>query len=205
MGISIEAHCRRTLRGNVLWILYIKSKPRVSAFHQKIARVESFDKHRIKTSFTLLPSAKCSQKIDGCFQLARNTSAPHLDTEFDKENARRSGGLDCSPETLKKLLGGATRLSPTTRPTVIRKPYDQPRAPEVIRSEHPIRIPITPFRQLNQNVDTDYAAAALQHAREQRSASHAVDPNTPLTPDRSFDEKERIFARNTAARQVGGV
>ncbi|KAI6210123.1 RNA polymerase II-associated factor 1-like protein [Aphelenchoides besseyi] len=157
-------------------------------------------------------------------RLTRNTSAPHLETEFDKENARRIG-IDYSPEALKKMLNGFNtqkrdfgQHSPN-RPQVIRKPYEQPRGPELARhqqdsTQQPIRIPITtttrpiqPLRQQNgQQFDRDYADEALRQAREHRSASHAVpadlmQQHTPTSADRSFDEKERLFERNASARQ----
>ncbi|KAI6204645.1 RNA polymerase II-associated factor 1-like protein [Aphelenchoides besseyi] len=157
-------------------------------------------------------------------RLARNTSAPHLETEFDKENARRIG-VDYSPEALKKMLNGFNTPKrdfgqhSLNRPQVIRKPYDQPRGPELARhqqdpTQQPIRIPITtttrpiqPLRQQNgQHFDRDYADEALRQAREHRSASHAVpadlmQQHTPTSADRSFDEKERLFERNASARQ----
>ncbi|KAI6240812.1 RNA polymerase II-associated factor 1-like protein [Aphelenchoides fujianensis] len=158
-------------------------------------------------------------------RLNRNTSAPHLDTEWDKENARRVG-LDYSPHALKKMLGdfgqqtrGNVGQPSPQRPQVIRKPYDQPRAPDVQAARYappaaePVRIPITssrvgqPLRPANgQQLDRDYADEALRQARAHRSASHAVPADqfaqhSPATPDRSFDEKERMFERNASARQ----
>ena len=101
---------------------------------------------------------------------------------------------------------------PTIRPIVIRKPYDSgpPATQQHYPQQQPIRIPVStqqqqPFRPLNQNLPADdaYADQALRQAREHRSASHAINMlPSPLTPERSFDDKDRMFERSATARQV---
>ncbi|KAI6192356.1 RNA polymerase II-associated factor 1-like protein [Aphelenchoides bicaudatus] len=141
----------------------------------------------------------------------RNTSAPNLESDYNKENARRYYGdpLDYSPDALKRLLDGpksglgqgiapSGRQPPHTqhqRPVVIRKPYASDPQPPVdyYRSQ-----PLRPSQQ--SNLPDEYAANALNRARDQRSASHAVEP-LAQSPDRSFDDKERLFERSDRARQ----
>lgn len=89
---------------------------------------------------------------------------------------------------------------------MIRKPYasePQPQFDYYQSSRGPQGA--QPLRPLQQTVPArppdEYANQALGRAREQRSASHAVDPLIQ-SPDRSFDDKERLFERSDRARQV---
>uniref|UniRef100_A0A1I7S9N5 Translation initiation factor IF-2 n=1 Tax=Bursaphelenchus xylophilus TaxID=6326 RepID=A0A1I7S9N5_BURXY len=121
--------------------------------------------------------------------MRRNTSAPNLEKDSNKENQTR---LDYSPQILKKLLGDAimnesargvgqqTTISPV-RPQVVRMPFDPN---EFERQSRQQQRPTSRNRGIGEGAQFEPA------------------PVSQGSPDRSLDKsKDGIFERNSSSRQ----